>query len=369
VTTVSAIELRGVGLVTSMGVGPAAVAEALAGRGHGFRTVDETGWAGLDGRIYEGGFLETEALGGLHRKVRDVQPHSLHARVVALGGAALAQLAPMLDDEAPVSIMVGIPAYAGVPPKDLVEQLMRQAQVRLDAAASVVIAGGHDAGLRAIQQACLALQGGRPGPIIAGGIDSFFEYPRLLERDLSERRARRNLDGRMRPGEGAGLLLLGRNPKDESKAFGAEGDEPNRPPRTASVLRIEASAAADPRAPVAVALLGGRAVVPMPAPLAAQAGTTGTVRPCVPVLGKAGVGACGLAHGELVDDATDPLACPLWRVGDAGPALGPIILSLAAHAMASGLPTPRACYGFADDGGCVTLWRSPPVSNVPDPAE
>ena len=42
-----------------------------------------------------------------------------------------------------------------------------------------------------------------------------------------------------------------------------------------------------------------------------------------------------------------------------------IVLGLAAHAMASGLPTPRACYGLCDDGGCVTLWRSPPVSNVP----
>jgi 3-oxoacyl-[acyl-carrier-protein] synthase-1 len=346
-----AIELRGVGLVTSMGLGTAAIAQALAGKGAGFRTVDETGWAGVDGRIYEGGFLETEVLGGLHRKVRDVQPHSLHARIVALGGAALAQLAPLLDDDAPVPIMVGIPAYAGVPPKDLVEHLMRQAQVRLDVTASVVIAGGHDAGLRAIHQACLALQGGRPGPIIAGGIDSFFEYPRLLERDLAERRARHNLDGRMHPGEGAGLLLLGRDPKDESEA---------------AVLRIEASGAADPRAAVPVAMLGGRALVAMPAPLAAQAGTTATARPCLPVLGKAGVGACGLAHGELVDDATDPLACPMWRIGDTGPALGPIVLGLAAHAMASGPPpSPRACYGFSDDGGCVTLWRSPPISNVP----
>lgn len=349
-TTVTAIELRGVGLVTSMGVGAAATAERLAGKGTGFRTVDETGWAGFDGRIFEGGFLETEALGGLHRKVRDVQPHSLHARIVALGGAALAQLAPLLDDEVPVPIVVGIPAHAGVPPKGLVEQLMRQAQVRLDASASVVVVGGQDAGLRAIHQACLALQGGRAGPIIAGGIDSFFEYPRLLERDLAERRARRNLDGRMRPGEGAGLFLLGRNPKDES---------------TPSVLRIEASGAADPRAAVPVAMLGGRVLVAMPAPLAAQAGPTATARPCLPLLGKAEVGACGLAHGELVDDATDPLACPMWRVGDAGPALGPIVLGLAAHAMASGLPTPRACYGFCDDGGCVTLWRSPPVSNIP----
>lgn len=348
----TAIELRGVGLVTSMGVGGPAVAKALAGTGAGFRTIDETGWAGLDGRIYEGGFLETEALGGLHRKVRDVQPHSLHARIVALGGAALAELAPLLDDDVPVMLVVGIPAYAGVPPKDLVEQLMRQAQVRLDVAASVVVTGGHDAGLRAILKACLELQGGRAGPIIAGGIDSFFEYPRLLERDLAERRARRNLDGRMRPGEGAGLLLLGRDPKDE---------------REPTVLRIEASSAADPRAAVPVAMLGGRMLVPMPAPLAAQAGPTATARPCMPVLGKAGVGACGLAHGELVDDATDPLACPMWRVGDVGPALGPIVLGLAAQAMASGRPAPRACYGFCDDGGCITVWRSPPVSNVPGP--
>lgn len=352
-TKVTAIELRGVGLLTSMGVGAAAVVKALAGKGTGFRTVDETGWAGLDGRIYEGGFLEAEVLGGLHRKVRDVQPHSLHARVVALGGAALSQLAPLLDDDVPVPIMVGIPSHPGVPTKGLVEQLMRQAQVRLDVNASVVIAGGPDAGLRAILKACLALQGGRPGPIIAGGIDSFFEYPRLIERDLADRRARRNVDGRMRPGEGAGLFLLGRGPKDE---------------REPAVVRIEASGAADPRAAVAVALLGGRAAVPMPAPLAARASATATVRPCVPVLGKSGVGACGLAHGELVDDATDPLACPVWRVGDAGPALGPIILGLAAHAMASGLPAPRACYGFCDDGGCVTLWPSP-VSNVPAPKE
>lgn len=368
-TTVTAIELRGVGLVTSMGVGAAAIAERLAGKGTGFRTVDETGWAGFDGRIYEGGFLETEALGELHRKVHDVQPHSLHARIVALGGAALAQLAPLLDDDVPVPIVVGIPAHAGVPPKGLVEQLMRQAQVRLDTSVSVVVVGGQDAGLRAILQACLALQGGRPGPIIAGGIDSFFEYPRLLERDLAERRARRNVDGRMRPGEGAGLFLLGRDPKDQLKAFGAGGDEPNTPPKEPSVLRIEGSRAADPRAPVPVAMLGGRTLVAMPAPLAAQAGPTATARPCLPLLGKPDVGACGLAHGELVDDATDPLACPMWRVGDAGPALGPIVLGLAAHAMASGQPTPRASYCFSDDGGCVTLWRSPSVSNVPDRQE
>ena len=34
-------------------------------------------------------------------------------------------LAPLLDDEVPVPIVVGIPAHAGVPPKGLVEQLTR----------------------------------------------------------------------------------------------------------------------------------------------------------------------------------------------------------------------------------------------------
>src|SRR5690606_22263553 len=95
VTTVTAIELRGVGLVSSMGVTTSGIAQRLATEGTGFRTVDETGWAGLDGGIYEGGFLETELLGGLHRKVRDVAPYTLLARVVELGGAALAQLGPL----------------------------------------------------------------------------------------------------------------------------------------------------------------------------------------------------------------------------------------------------------------------------------
>ena len=358
----SAIELRGVGVTASLGIGTVQVADAVAAGAEGFRSVTETGWAGVDGEIYEGGFLESEVLGDLHRKVRDVPPYTLHARVLQLGGAALAQLRPYLDDDVPVPVILGVPDHPRVPTADLVQQLMRQAQLRLDLDASAVVVGGQGAGLLAIHRACLELQAGREGPIIAGGIDSWFDYRRLLDRDIDDRRAGRNADGRHRAGEAAGLLLLGR---------GAALVEPAAP-----TLWIEASSAQDAKLALPVALLGGRALMPMPAALrsciAPNTAPTATIQPCMPLLGASapsglGPGACGVCHGQLLaDPPPGSLPCPVWQLGDLGAAMGPALLGLAAHGLVQSPATALAHYCLLEDGRGLALLTSPgPLQPLP----
>jgi 3-oxoacyl-[acyl-carrier-protein] synthase-1 len=203
------VSIVGVGVVTSVGL--SAVQTAASVRA-GVSRLSETGWEGKDGNPYRGGFLKEDLLPGLHRKTFDVTADSVPARLLQLAGPALKEAAETLPSGGEsVGLILGLRSLEplqGLAPELFFENLKRQSQVRFDPRVSTIIVGGRAAGLLAIQEAVRRINGGFDRPLIAGGIDSYFEFPRLVDLDFDGRILNEaNLDGFI-PGEGAGFVAL-----------------------------------------------------------------------------------------------------------------------------------------------------------------
>ncbi len=210
------IAILGCGVVTPVGLDALQTAAAVRAGIARVREVVEVDldWRGRDGHPCRGGFLTAEYLDDLHRKTHGVEVETLAARTLQLGGAALRQLAPLLapHDVVP-SLVLGVGHPRQLPGDSaslLLDNLMRQAQVRLRLDTSEVLPPGRAAGLLAVHRAAERLAAGEPGPILAGGVDSYFELGRLWDLE-SEGRLLNELDqDGFLPGEAAALVLLGR---------------------------------------------------------------------------------------------------------------------------------------------------------------
>ncbi len=227
------VSIVGIGTVTSVGL--SAVQTAASVRA-GVSRLSETGWAGKDGNPYRGGFLKEERLPGLHRKIVDITADSVPARLLQLAGPALKEAAETLPSRGEsVGLIIGLRSLEplqGLAPERFLESLMRQSQVRFDPRASTIVVGGRAAGLLAIQEAARRIAGGFDRPLIAGGIDSYYEFPRLVDLDFDGRILNEaNLDGFI-PGEGAGFVALApASRRSEARPLGrilaaAKGFEP-----------------------------------------------------------------------------------------------------------------------------------------------
>ncbi len=208
------VVLIGFGVVTPVGLSAQQTATSVRAGVSRVREVSEADWCGRDGNPYRGGFLPAAYLDPLHGKTRGVEAESLAGRTLRLGGAALRQLEPLLAPHGITpAVILGIGAAHQQPdgsPKRLLDNLMRQAQVRLRLADSEVLPPGRASGLLAVQRAMQRLHAGEPGPIIAGGLDSYFDFGRLVDLDFDRRLLNDlNTDGFL-PGEAAALILLAR---------------------------------------------------------------------------------------------------------------------------------------------------------------
>jgi 3-oxoacyl-[acyl-carrier-protein] synthase-1 len=201
--------ITAVGTVTSVGL--SAVQTAASVRA-GISRLVETDWPGMDGNPYRGGFIPEDLLPPLHRKTFDIPPDSVPARLLQLAGPALKETVAGLPSRGEsAGLILGLRSLEplqGLTPETFLENLKRQAQVRFDPAASCIVVGGRAAGLLAIHEAVRRIVE-KPGQsLIAGAIDSYFDYPRLTDLDFEGRILNEiNLDGFI-PGEGAGFVAL-----------------------------------------------------------------------------------------------------------------------------------------------------------------
>jgi len=178
----------------------------------GISRIRDTDWEDKDLNPFRGGFVPDDCLQPLHRKTHDVPADSVGARLLQLGAPALREIAGLpIQSKSYLPVIVGISSNEQLPlgsDELFLDNLMRQAQIRIDLAASEVVVSTRAAGLVAVDNACRRLEQGFPGPIIAGGIDSYFDLARLVDLDFAERILNEsNLDGFL-PGEGAGLVLI-----------------------------------------------------------------------------------------------------------------------------------------------------------------
>lgn len=274
-------------------------------------------WLDLQQEPFVGGFVEDDALPPLHRKVQRVVRGTTLARIVRLAGQALAGL-PRAPTLAPPALVLGIDGAAQLDELStatLLDELMRQAQVRLDLARSEVLCAGRLAGALALERARQRLLAREDEVVLVGGVDCMFDLPRLLDRAFA-RAWQDDPPEDPPPGEAAALLSL------------ARAEVPGKP-----LAGLAAHAlAAEPE------LAGLRALSTAAQRLSSQPG--GSTAPHAVVASLAApADASEAAHTALQQllPRVAVAARPCWTtpiLGDAGAASGPLAVALAADRVA-----------------------------------
>jgi 3-oxoacyl-[acyl-carrier-protein] synthase-1 len=325
----------------------------------GISRIREVDWQGQDGNPFRGGFFPDDCLEDRNRRIHSIIPTSLHERILQLTAPALRETVEELK-ETPE----GFPIIVGIGHKDqlpensselLLDNLMRQAQIRLNLKMSEVIVGGRTAGLTAIHRACQRLAGGFNGPIIAGGVDSYYHLPRLVDLDFNGRILNdKNLDGFL-PGEGAGFLALtgpGKTPLSE-QLLGQITELVER--KTAQESGIQAPGE----------LLSGtvqQLMQQIPQTLLPSRSVYSNLNG--ESTGAKEWGVCFLRNRNYFAEDMK-LYHPAEYMGETGAAMGPILTALAVRGMGRGYEAgPCLIWCSGDEGECAALYLAPALPSV-----
>jgi 3-oxoacyl-[acyl-carrier-protein] synthase-1 len=327
----------------------------------GLSRLREIDWQGQDGNPFRGGFLPDDCLEGLNRKTREVLPDSLPARILQLGAPPLREVAEDLP-EAPggFPVIVGIGDQDQLPqasPELFLDNLMRQAQMKINLEASEVVVAGRVAGLMAVHRACLRLAQGFSGPIIAGGIDSYHYLPRLIDQDFAGRiLSDLNPDGFL-PGEGAAFLALVSPGKVQpsGQVLGTIAGIVER--NSSSKPGAGARAPGDVLSETVRELMEQipQALSPSPAVYANLNGENA---------GAKEWGVCFLRNRNYFAEGMK-LYHPAEYMGETGAAMGPILAVLAVRGIDRGYESGPCLLWCSGDGGeCAALYLTPPFRSV-----
>jgi 3-oxoacyl-[acyl-carrier-protein] synthase-1 len=289
------------------------------------------------------GLVPEDALPELPAPIDGLPLPSRARRILRLAAASLSAMAPALTAEVPM--FIGLPALSleaspWIP--QVPEYLAKITGVRIDLARTGIVAKGRAAALIALQHALLLLQTDPAATVIVGGVDTFLDLRLLAELDAEGRiLGTRVMDGFI-PGEGAAFYLL-HGP--EAKRDASEG---------ASVQVHGAVSIKDPGhrygtepakgegLALAVEQLRSQ-IAPLPAPVATTfAGFNGENF-------EAKLwGVAQLRHRDFLSPAM-LMEHPADKFGDAGAAMGAILVALAAQALATGTrPGPALVWAASD---------------------
>lgn len=205
------IQIDGIGIMTSLGSDVMDLVESIHGDIDALRTVDEMGWKGIDGTVYSGGFIEEHKLAPLHRKVRNVDPYSLYARLLRLSGSALKQLKPQINTEQLPILIIVVPKCSQFNIDSVevfLDNIIRQAQLPLNIELSEVVVADASESLNVIKKVQYYLNKNSINQVIVGGVDSYLNFSRLWEADVGNRKNGIEFDDGFPHGEGAGFFLL-----------------------------------------------------------------------------------------------------------------------------------------------------------------
>lgn len=344
--------IAGAGAVTAIGLCSAQTATSARA---GISRIRETDIETKTANPLRAGFLHDEHLEQPHPRLRDIERGSTPERLLQLAGPALRESYEALGDEGdPPAVVLGLAGPHQLPSGGadvLLENLSRQAQVRLNLQESRVVMAGRAGGLAAVGEAIRTLAAPGAPPLIAGGVDSYLDE-RLADLDLDDRLLDEGVPDGFLPGEGAGFVTLAR-PGDRSVAAKplatlngmSEGfekghlasSEPMRGDGLAKTLR---------------ALF--QAVPP-------------SLLPCNAVLANLngesfGAKQWGIAYIRNRRYFSEGLEIfhPAEYFGDAGAAMGPILIGMAAQWLSRGKSrTPFLVWCAADEGPCTAAFVAP----------
>jgi 3-oxoacyl-[acyl-carrier-protein] synthase-1 len=289
------------------------------------------------------GLVPEAALGTLIPEIESLPLPSRARRILRLAAPSL--LAVAKDLGGPIPVFVGL---AELPQSEapwlnhVPEYLQQLTGVPLDLARSVVVPRGRAAALMALERALDLLRTGAASSVIVGGVDSYLDL-RLLGTLDDEQRilGRRVMDGFI-PGEGAAFYVLSAGGVSNAPASGDRvvvnaaasamdeghryGDAPARGEGLAFALEHVRQHLGGPLAPVATTFAGFNGE-------SFDAKLWGVAR---------------LRHHDFFSPGM-AIEHPAAKFGDAGAAMGAILVALAARALATGTRSGPALAWAASD--------------------
>ncbi len=289
------------------------------------------------------GLVPEDALGELDPKIEALPLPSRARRILRLAAPSLKEVAEGLHGEVPV--FLGLPALTGDEApwiRHVPDYLQLLTGITLDHARSVVVPQGRAAALMALEQALAVLQSDPAATVIVGGVDTYLDLRLLATLDAEQRvLGPRVMEGFI-PGEGAAFYLL----SGASAPSGKSGD--------ARVVVNGAASAMDPGHRYGTEPARGEGLAealqqlrqrlsPPPAPIATTfAGFNGEN------FDAKMWGVARLRHNDFFSPGM-VLDHPADKFGDAGAAVGAILVALAAKALATGTrPGPALVWAASD---------------------
>lgn len=216
-TAAKGAEILGVGLVSPVGLSASLTEAAVRAEVNRFKA------SSILNRRFDPMVLSLIATADLAPLIPDLAAipalTTRRARMLALGGMALAQCLKGIDKGVKSALLVGAPEALPVDDEgkplrpapagpELAEQLGKQAGVSVDVAASKVFANGRAAGLAALKEGMDRLASGQVASVVVGGVDSYLDLYLLGTLDLEDRLLAEGVMDGFIPGEGAAFLWL-----------------------------------------------------------------------------------------------------------------------------------------------------------------
>ncbi|RKG99960.1 hypothetical protein D7V97_30935 [Corallococcus sp. CA053C] len=157
------------------------------------------------------GVLEEEHLPPLREGLVEAMKRmtSRHRRLVRLGACALQEVAGACGGPLPLVLALPEPQPWGDPMGDaFLEHLQSQAGVEVEAS-SHLLRQGRAGGLMAVARGLELLATRRARQVLVGGVDTYWDARLLAHLDAEDRLKRRDVADGFIPGEGAAFLWLG----------------------------------------------------------------------------------------------------------------------------------------------------------------
>lgn len=201
-------EVLAVGIVTPVGLDAASASAAVRA---GVSGVRESSVYNKHFEPHRMALVPDDALPPLAPQLESAPVTSAHARMLRLAALALKQATAPVSNTS-VSLFLGLPeARPGEPDAvgaSFVADLATQAEVSVDLATSKLRREGGAAGLFALCDALAHLQTRKADCAIAGGVDTFLDLRRLAVLDAENRILGDHVMDGFIPGEGAAMLLI-----------------------------------------------------------------------------------------------------------------------------------------------------------------
>jgi len=207
--------IAGIGMITSVGANTAMTAASVNAGISGYQVStffnqqrQPITMSAIPSEVYT--LVEVEIEEGAHYSIQ--YDHIIKMAVIALREAISSH-----SFAQPIPLVLAIPEDANdnyIPANLLITNLLKQKDLPLRADRIRFMSTGRAAGIQGLELALHYLYQQGESHVLLGGSDSYWNASRIYELDKFERLLASNRMDGFAPGEGAGFLLLSRDPKD-----------------------------------------------------------------------------------------------------------------------------------------------------------